>query len=364
MLHTLKNDGYTFVVRDLGGAYSLGADEVKTLTDHGLYIVSAWAGTADARPISALYFTAASDKGTSDARQAIARAQALGQPAGTPIYFQVNYDAPDSDVRGCILTYLRAVKAVFEASHYLYKLGLYGSGVVLDYYKNTFQYTWLAANTAWRGYSANGGYSLVQGAVGSLGSGTGSIAINKDTSNGAAGGWNLNTAPTSAGTIFCGNSYLGDSQKAVNAQYIWEYLRTRGWTKNAVSGLLGNMETESTINPGIWQSLNANNTRGGFGLTQWTPATKYLNWARSQGLSATEINSQLQRILYEATDLSTNRQWWSTASYKITFEQFTHSTDSAYQLACAFLHCYERPANSNTDKIRGDRAAKWFNTLT
>lgn len=49
--------------------------------------------------------------------------------------------------------------------------------------------------------------------------------------------------------------------------------------------MLGNMETESTINPGIWQSLNSGNASGGFGLTQWTPATKYINWANNNGLN-------------------------------------------------------------------------------
>lgn len=85
------------------------------------------------------------------------------------------------------------------------------------------------------------------------------------------------------GTLYNSNSYLTLDQMKVNAQYILDYLRNRGWTKNAVCGMLGNMQTESTINPGIWQSLKKNHHSNGFGLVQWTPASKYINWANAQG---------------------------------------------------------------------------------
>ena len=38
-------------------------------------------------------------------------------------------------------------------------------------------------------------------------------------------------------------------QMQVNARYIWAYLQTQGWTLNAVAGILGNMQSESAINP-------------------------------------------------------------------------------------------------------------------
>lgn len=146
----------------------------------------------------------------------------------------------------------------------------------------------------------------------------------------------------------------------VNAQYILNYLRSRGWTKNAVCGMLGNMETESTINPGIWQSLNSGNTSGGFGLVQWTPATKYINWANNNGLTVANMDSELQRIIYEVEH---GEQFYATSTYNMTFKQFTQSTQSAYYLACVFLHNYERPANSNQDETRGNQATYWYNNL-
>lgn len=112
----------------------------------------------------------------------------------------------------------------------------------------------------------------------------------------------LDTATSGGGnssSLYCSNSYLTLAEMKVNAQYILDYLRDKGWTKNAICGMLGNMQTESTINPRIWQSLNANNTSGGFGLVQWTPATKYINWANAQNLEVANMDSELKRILYE-----------------------------------------------------------------
>lgn len=53
---------------------------------------------------------------------------------------------------------------------------------------------------------------------------------------------------------YWGNTYnssqsLTLEQEKINATYIWNYLREQGWTLNAVAGMLGNMQSESAINP-------------------------------------------------------------------------------------------------------------------
>lgn len=53
---------------------------------------------------------------------------------------------------------------------------------------------------------------------------------------------------------YWGNTYdssqaLNQSQMEENAEYIWRYLQNEGWTLNAVAGILGNMQSESSINP-------------------------------------------------------------------------------------------------------------------
>jgi hypothetical protein len=157
--------------------------------------------------------------------------------------------------------------------------------------------------------------------------------------------------------IYSGNRYLTKEEMTENAKYILTYLTGAGWTKNAVCAVLGNMETESTINPDIWESLNYGDTTHGYGLVQWTPATKYLNWCTDNGLTPSAMNSNLARILYEVQQ---NIQWVYTG---MTFEEFTKSMDTPYNLAVLFLHYYEQPLNPN-DAQRGNQATYWYENLT
>ena len=48
------------------------------------------------------------------------------------------------------------------------------------------------------------------------------------------------------------NKYLTQGEMESNAKEIYTYLSDKGWTINAISGMLGNMQRESTINPGLW----------------------------------------------------------------------------------------------------------------
>ena len=160
--------------------------------------------------------------------------------------------------------------------------------------------------------------------------------------------------------IHSGNFYLSRSQMEDNATYIYGFMLNKGWTLNAICGMQGNMETESTINPAIWQNLDQGNTSLGFGLVQWTPATKYLDWCSNNGLTYTEMDSNLKRILYEVEN---NLQWIATNSYNFSFYEFTQSNKSPYELGLAFLANYERPKNPNQPQ-RGTQANEWYQFLT
>ena len=158
---------------------------------------------------------------------------------------------------------------------------------------------------------------------------------------------------------YSGNRYLSMEEMETNALYIYDYLSARGWTKNAVAGLLGNLQTESTINPAIWQSLNAGNTSGGFGLVQWTPSTKYTNWASANSLDPSAMDSNLLRILYEVDN---NLQWGNDSKGNkppFNFLGFTKSNLSPSTLGILFLHHYERPAVYN-QPARGTQATAWY----
>lgn len=156
-----------------------------------------------------------------------------------------------------------------------------------------------------------------------------------------------------------GNRYLSKSEMETNAQYIWNYLGSRGWSLNAVAGMLGNMQSESTINPGIWESLNVG-TGPGFGLVQWTPYTKYTDWCADRNIDPSSMDSALQRIEWE---LENGEQYYPTSAYPETFAQFKTSTKSPYYLGLAFLANYERPAEPN-QPFRGTQAEAWYEYLS
>ena len=155
------------------------------------------------------------------------------------------------------------------------------------------------------------------------------------------------------------NRYLSLDEMKVNAQYILNWFTDKGWSKNAICGMLGNMQSESTINPGIWESLNEGNVAGGFGLTQWTPATKLINWCQSFSppMDYHDIESQCKRILWE----SQNEEQW-VQNKPMSFAEFTQSKDTPENLALVFISNYERPAEPNQPN-RQTQARYWYDNL-
>ena len=148
------------------------------------------------------------------------------------------------------------------------------------------------------------------------------------------------------------NGYFTQDEMNDNARFVSAWLYQKyGWTINAISGILGNMCRESNINPGLWQSLKRNNMRGGYGLTQWTPASKYINWAKEKGYAYEKMESQLKRISWEVKN---NKQWIKTSTYNFSFLEFTKKTDSPEYLSKAFVYCYERPGI-----VKEEERTKW-----
>jgi len=152
------------------------------------------------------------------------------------------------------------------------------------------------------------------------------------------------------------NSYLSLSQMKDNAEYIFSYFSSIGWTINSICAMLGNMQRESTINPGLWQNMDEGNTSLGLGLVQWTPATKLIEWCDDRNLDYLELESQCERIEYE---LENNLQYYATPSYPETFEEFTQSTESIDYLTTAFLKNYERAGVEALDE-RIENAEYWY----
>lgn len=161
---------------------------------------------------------------------------------------------------------------------------------------------------------------------------------------------------------------LSQSQMELNAAYICRYLLDRGWSTNAIAGLLGNMQHESALNPGRWQSEDVGNLSGGYGLVQWTPASKYIDWVGNDTYNTMDNN--LARIIYEVAN---NVQYYATDSYPETFKEFAVSEQDPYYLACAFAWNYERSytvlygteeEKEALRQKRGGSANEWYTFIT
>lgn len=156
------------------------------------------------------------------------------------------------------------------------------------------------------------------------------------------------------------NNYLTISQMEHNATLVWNFFKNQGWTPNAVSAILGNMQAESNINPGLWEGREENNFDRGFGLVQWTPATNVINWLIERGYSITSGYGQCAKILDE---YQYGGQYYATKEYPLNFYQFVNSKETPEYLALAFLNNYERPYNRNQPQ-RSVYARNWYNFIT
>jgi hypothetical protein len=121
---------------------------------------------------------------------------------------------------------------------------------------------------------------------------------------------------------------------------------------------------ESTLNPNLYEQGYNHSLSRGYGLVQWTPATKLMDWCNANSLTWSDGDAQLSRIDYEQLN---KIQWISKSSYNyMTFNQFTQSTADVDYLTEVFIWSYERPSsyygNLSLPK-RKDFANTCFTTL-
>lgn len=171
---------------------------------------------------------------------------------------------------------------------------------------------------------------------------------------------------TRAVTWVAKNSALTAEEMVHNAELAYRYLKNKGWSLQSIAATLANMEAESRINPGAWEGYIYGNMSGGYGLCQWTPATKYINWAGANW----ENNGQLQmdRLQYES--LQGGEFWVKRHEDKSwTWDKFKASTESPQLLAVVFCWNFEGPwvviAGSDEQKqelreYRGYLGQKWW----
>jgi hypothetical protein len=167
--------------------------------------------------------------------------------------------------------------------------------------------------------------------------------------------------PNGDGGSFDGHSSsenLTSEQKQENVQMIYDYFTDLGWSKEAICGLLGNMDWESGINPGRWQIAGS-----GYGLVQWDPSSKYLDWAAANGRGADSLSGQLDYLVYS---MGLGRGEWLEglagvpAGYRMISREFSLSGVAPGHLALVFMYCCKRPGKPHADE-RISLANYWYN---
>lgn len=132
------------------------------------------------------------------------------------------------------------------------------------------------------------------------------------------------------------NDVLDQAESDNNAVITAAYLSSKGWTRNSIAGALGNFMRESLINPGAWQNYYIDPSNG-YGLAQWTPSTKWTNYAAQIGVQIDDGYAQLDFI-----DLDPLNEWISTTTYPETLADFKISNQTPEYLASVFAFNYER----------------------
>ena len=148
--------------------------------------------------------------------------------------------------------------------------------------------------------------------------------------------------------------WLSESESLHNAQLVVNHFQGSDWTKNSLSAMLGNMRHESSVNPNMYEFGYSWEADRGFGLVQWTPRSKYWDWAVARGYAPRRGESQLARIDYEVEN---NIQYIPTSSYPETFAQFRASTKDLDYLTNAFCWNYERPNRQAGEESMPSRIA-------
>lgn len=192
-------------------------------------------------------------------------------------------------------------------------------------------------------------------------------------------------------------SYTFDSSEGKeNTREIASFLSSRGYTVSSQAGIAGNSFAESGLNPWRWQSDTVN-ISAGYGLFQYTPASKYIDGASdvqhyAPNLSTTGITvgAQPTDAIAQLTVLDSNilgtwvgtcwRSYWAPSDYPdlyeasqrilqtygangvLSLEQFK-TINNVWDSTFAFLACFEGPAVPNMD-IRYSYASTAYIIIT
>ena len=141
---------------------------------------------------------------------------------------------------------------------------------------------------------------------------------------------------TSASTTGSTGIYSGTIQEK-----FWQFFVAAGYTKQAVAGMMGNVQHESNFDSSLIEQTPGPSNGEGFGLIQWSYGrkTRLIELAAEQGREVTDVQFQFEFLNIE---LNESGNWLSVwADYP--FDTFKSTTDITYATE-AFCWMFERPA--------------------
>lgn len=177
------------------------------------------------------------------------------------------------------------------------------------------------------------------------------------------------------------NAHLTSEQQTDNAIYIRDYLLSKGWSLNAICGVLGNFQAESKLNPNVYQGFYVHsNELGayGYGLPQWTPwlgktstsveqqrnyhgtnDPTFGRWCLDNGYEKSLMDTQLEYINKGLGGYKDSNY----ESISISWTEFKTSERTPNELAKIFYRNYERSA-SGSYGTRPSYADNWYTYFT
>ena len=190
--------------------------------------------------------------------------------------------------------------------------------------------------------------------------------------------------------VYCeeivGTGKMSDDKINSNAEYIYWYLRDKGWSKETICGLLGNIYEESKVNPNNWED-GVDASTGGYGLVQYTGKDRDSFYAymedkgyESSNLSDLAVNNPKEAINCQLDYLMNSNSWYYSEKFQsyfdfsgsayeeempdkvqMPFDEFQHSDENPACLALIFNASYER-SGDDINKIdeRGKNADEWY----
>jgi hypothetical protein len=161
----IKAGNYDFAARYLSQSHwkVIGAAEATAITAAGLGLVLVY----EDGPTTSDYFSFG--RGQADGARAAQQANLISAPAGTALYFAVDYDASSDDISGVITQYFNgvadALKSFAAANGTGYIAGVYGSGATCGAITDAglAKLAWLAQSRGWKGHDTYSGWAIRQG---------------------------------------------------------------------------------------------------------------------------------------------------------------------------------------------------------